>query len=154
MTTEIIIPHVGATGGDVRIVAWLVRVGDFVSTGTPLVTIETDKATEDLEAFSDGYVDAITADVGSDVPVGSVIATLRAKQTQAEPEGKAVKSSAPNANHSDQMKTVAASPIGARDRRFGFAPKPVLASPAARRLAREKNIDLASLSVEREGRAI
>src|ERR1700704_3086916 len=90
MTTDIIIPDVGATGGDVRILAWLVQVGDFVSAGTPLVTIETDKATEDIEAFSDGYVEAITADAGSEVPVGCVIATLRAKQRQVEPKAGAL----------------------------------------------------------------
>src|SRR4051812_6841028 len=139
MTTDIVIPHVGATGGDVRIVAWLVRVGDFVSTGTPLVTIETDKATEDLEAFSEGYVEAITADAGSDVPVGSVIATLRAKEEHAEPKADADGLTASNTKHTDRMQTVAPYVASARDRRFGFAPKPVLASPAARRLAREKN---------------
>src|SRR5262249_38465188 len=90
MKTEIIIPDVGATGGDVRILAWLVKVGDFVSAGTPLVTIETDKATEDIEAFSDGYVEAIVADAGSEVPVGSVIATLRAKQKQSQAEASLV----------------------------------------------------------------
>ena len=153
MMTEIIIPDVGATGGDVRILAWLVRVGDFVSAGMPLVTIETDKATEDIEAFSDGYVEAIIADAGSEVPVGSVIATLRAKQKQLEPKadptGRDTAVSSPA-----RRRTSAAPAAGMRERTAPIAAKQVLASPAARRLAREHNIDLSSLSVGREWQTI
>jgi pyruvate dehydrogenase E2 component (dihydrolipoamide acetyltransferase) len=153
MAIEIIIPDVGATGGDVRILAWLVRVGDFVSAGTPLVTIETDKATEDIEAFSDGYIEAIIADAGSEVPVGSVIAKLRTQQKKLEHEaaspGRAAEVCSPACRQSTVPCTADLHKQTAR-----IAAKPILASPAARRLAREKNIDLSSLSVGREGRTI
>jgi pyruvate dehydrogenase E2 component (dihydrolipoamide acetyltransferase) len=153
MKTEIIIPDVGATGGDVRILAWLVRVGDFVSVGTPLVTIETDKATEDIEAFSDGYVEAIVADVGTEVPVGSVIATLRADQKQLQPEADLARRAAAT-SFPARLQTPAPVAANPRERATPVAAGPILASPAARRLAREKNIDLSSLSDGREGRTI
>ena len=111
--------------------------------GTPLVTIETDKATEDIEAFSDGYVDEILAEAGSDVPVGSVIATLRESHKELDSMSKqrqfaCRKRVIPIESRSwmpEQVKSMAA-----------VETKRVFASPAARRLAREKNIDLSSLS--------
>jgi pyruvate dehydrogenase E2 component (dihydrolipoamide acetyltransferase) len=154
MTTDIIIPDVGATGGDVRILAWLVRIGDFVSAGTPIVTIETDKATEDIEAFSDGYVETIAAAAGSDVPVGSVIATLRTKQGNVEPKADGHNGAGAHAGFTTCEQVAPPSTVGLRNRSVRLAPGLVLASPAARRLAREKNIDLASLSIGRDGRPI
>src|ERR1700704_3309682 len=131
MTTDIIIPDVGATGGDVRILAWLVQVGDFVSAGTPLVTIETDKATENIEAFSDGYVEAIVADAGSEVPVGSVVATLRDPRKESNSDVESLRrGGATSAPARRQIPATVATGFHGQIARG--AARRVLASPAAR----------------------
>lgn len=76
MTYDLIIPDLGATGSDILIAQWLVNEGDFVRSGTPLLVVETDKATEDIPAFRDGYVRQILAPAGSELEPGTVIALL------------------------------------------------------------------------------
>lgn len=85
------------------ILRWLKRTGDEVRRGEPLVEIETDKATELVEAHADGVVEVL-AGAGTVAPVGAALARI----------------------------------IGVADER-------VLASPMARRLAREEGIDLSSV---------
>ena len=76
MKTPVIVPDVGATEGDMRVVAWHVRVGNFVKAGQPLLALETDKAIQDIEAFADGYLWRILAPADSVVSQGAVIAYL------------------------------------------------------------------------------
>ena len=83
--------------------------------GEPLIEVETDKVTIELEAPADGTLAAVTAKAGEDVPVGSVIACILASgETAVQP--------------------------AARSR-----PATAAASPVARRMAREAAIDLAAL---------
>ena len=76
MISEIVLPELGATGGDIRVVEWLVRVGDTVETGQPIFSVETDKALVEVEAFRSGFLRQIL--VGSDTQVapGTPVALL------------------------------------------------------------------------------
>jgi TPP-dependent pyruvate/acetoin dehydrogenase alpha subunit len=74
--TRIIVPDVGATGGEVSVVAWLAKEGDFVAAGTPLFVLETDKATQEIEAFRDGFLRRILARLDTQVEFGQVVALL------------------------------------------------------------------------------
>lgn len=76
MISEIIIPKLGATGGDVTLDEWLVPIGAFVNAGAPIATLTTDKATVELEAFRGGYLRAILARPGDTVPIATPIALL------------------------------------------------------------------------------
>ena len=76
MISEIIIPDLGATGGDVVFDEWLVQPGDRVTAGQPLFIIVTDKATVEVEAFMDGVLREIQADPGTSMPPGTVVALL------------------------------------------------------------------------------
>lgn len=61
-----------------RIGSWLKQAGDRIERGEPIVEVETDKATIDMEASQSGTLAEIVAESGQEVPVGEVIAYLEA----------------------------------------------------------------------------
>ncbi len=78
MGTDVILPALGMAQDTGKIVQWLKNEGEQVAKGEPLVEIETDKATVEVEAPAAGVLAHITAAVGNDIPVGQVIATILA----------------------------------------------------------------------------
>src|SRR4051812_35231066 len=72
MVIKVIVPDLGATGGDVLLTQWLVAEGDFVESGTPLFVVETDKATDEVQAFRSGYLRRILSLDGAEFELGSV----------------------------------------------------------------------------------
>jgi pyruvate dehydrogenase E1 component alpha subunit len=56
MEKVIILPDLGQTTNEARIVSWLKQPGEYVRKGEPLVTVETDKVNMDIEAFDSGYL--------------------------------------------------------------------------------------------------
>jgi TPP-dependent pyruvate/acetoin dehydrogenase alpha subunit len=76
MRHPIVIPHLGATGGDVRMVSWEAEENQKVRAGEVLFTVETDKAVTEVPAFRDGILVAISAAAGHDYPPGTVVAHL------------------------------------------------------------------------------
>lgn len=67
-------PSLGQPSDEANIEAWLVAEGDRVEMGDPLLTVETDKATIDVEPVADGTVLQIVAKQGDTVDAGTVIA--------------------------------------------------------------------------------
>ena len=150
MIFEIIIPHLGATGGDVQIVEWLAREGEFVRAGSPLFVVETDKATEDVQAFRDGYLRQILAPAGSEREPGAIVALLTDTADESidgsspapEPPN-AAPASSPTPSSPPRIKpTPSALDNGGPSAR----PDVIPASPRARRLAKEHGIDLATVT--------
>ncbi|SPJ22698.1 biotin/lipoyl-containing protein [Palleronia abyssalis] len=154
---KVIMPALGMAQDTGRIVAWLVEPGAAVKEGDALFEVETDKATMEVPAEGDGFVAAIYAEAGDDVPVGDVIAILSTEKPDAPtrssaPKGHAAGSDAkPDATPDDQEDR--ASPAGSPDKapeQKPASPAPtggrILASPKARRLAKERGIDLARLA--------
>ena len=78
MAVEILMPHLSDAMEEGTVVQWLVAEGDRVVEGTPLVEVETDKATVVYEAEQDGTVLSLTVQPGQDVAVGAVIALIGA----------------------------------------------------------------------------
>ena len=76
MRHPIVVPHLGATGGLVRIVEWRAAVGQWVKAGEVLFLVETDKSTSEVEAFRDGILHEILHAVGSECAPGDVVAFL------------------------------------------------------------------------------
>jgi pyruvate dehydrogenase E2 component (dihydrolipoamide acetyltransferase) len=107
-------PALGQTSDELRIVAWLKAVGDEVAEGEPLLEVETDKATLEVEASSPGVVLAIVHEAGTVVTAGDVIGWI----------------GTPGEDVPSEPGAVAA--VTSR----------VLASPATRALAREHKLDL------------
>lgn len=129
-------PALGATGGDVVMDEWHVKVGDYVKAGAPLCTVTTDKASVEVEAFRDGYVRELRAEPGASVAIGAVVAVLA--DSMNEPlEAVPVVKQAPEAVPGPVRERAAPAPAKTTGR--------TLASPLARRMAKEEGIDLAGL---------
>ncbi|KUF10411.1 biotin/lipoyl-containing protein [Pseudoponticoccus marisrubri] len=76
MPHEVIMPALGMAQETGLIVAWHKQAGEAVSTGEVLFEVETDKATMEVEAQADGYLNDVRAGAGDEVPVGGVIALI------------------------------------------------------------------------------
>jgi pyruvate dehydrogenase E2 component (dihydrolipoamide acetyltransferase) len=126
-------PQLGLTMEEGTIVAWLVDAGDPVRRGAPIVEITTDKASTEVESPCDGVVERLLAAPGDTLPVGSPLAQLRPTELDAP----AQLSAAP-ADRLPQDDDTIVEP-------------PVRASPAARRLARERGLDVLSLAGQGSG---
>ena len=75
--TQILVPDIGDFH-DVEVIDVLVKVGDTVAVDTPLVTLETDKATMDVPSSAAGVVQGLAVKKGDRVSKGSVVLTLAA----------------------------------------------------------------------------
>ena len=118
---------------------WLKSEGEQVQRGEPLMEIETDKVTLEIEAGGSGVLTQVSAGPGDEVPVGQVIALLLA-------EGEAAAApAAVSASPARPARALPASPVAAKPAAASRAPAAVAASPLARRLAAEHGVDLSEL---------
>lgn len=76
MDIEIRMPDLATTDSEVTLLRWWVEVGQTVELGQPLLEIETDKATMDVEAVAAGTLKAVHTQPGERVAVGQVIAVI------------------------------------------------------------------------------
>src|SRR5437660_8205013 len=87
MATDVILPALGMSQETGKILQWLKAEGEQVTKGEPLVEIETDKATVEVEAPADGMLAHVAFTTGDDVPVGQVIAAILAAEEGPQSEG-------------------------------------------------------------------
>jgi pyruvate dehydrogenase E2 component (dihydrolipoamide acetyltransferase) len=155
MPTNVIMPALELAQETGKVVHWLKSPGDTVSKGEPIVEIETDKVTVEIEAPASGVLRDVTARAGDVVPVGQTIALIfapgEAGAAGATPpaapavSASAVASSPAAVNAS--AGTVKASPLARKVAEQGAAleaaaAKLTAASPKARRLAAERGVDV------------
>ncbi|MGD0896742.1 MAG: 2-oxo acid dehydrogenase subunit E2 [Thermoguttaceae bacterium] len=76
MRFEMKMPDLATTESEIRIVRWLVQPGQKVDRGRPLVEVETDKATMEVESVASGVLTEVRAQVDDEVLVGQVIGVL------------------------------------------------------------------------------
>jgi pyruvate dehydrogenase E1 component alpha subunit len=76
MKHPVVVPHLGATGGLVKIVEWRVAESGRVRAGDVLFVVETDKSTSEVEAFRDGVLIDVRHAAGAECAPGDVIALL------------------------------------------------------------------------------
>jgi pyruvate dehydrogenase E2 component (dihydrolipoamide acetyltransferase) len=146
MPITVLMPALSPTMEKGKLAKWLKQEGDAVKSGDVLAEIETDKATMEVEAVDEGVIGKLLVAAGSeDVAVNTPIAVILA-----EGETMAAASSPPPAapKPAPQPAGVApaaapASPAATPAAAHGSR---VLASPLARRLARERGINLAALA--------
>ena len=79
MPTEVLVPPLGQTVDALTLVSWYKSEGDAVQRGEPLYSVETDKATLDVEAPATGVLRRVTANPGDVVKVLSAIAVIEDK---------------------------------------------------------------------------
>jgi len=65
MQHNIILPDLGQTTSEAKVVQWLKKPGDRVSRGEPILAVETDKVDMEVEAFESGYLREVLAEEGS-----------------------------------------------------------------------------------------
>ncbi|MCX7631614.1 MAG: dihydrolipoamide succinyltransferase, partial [Geminicoccaceae bacterium] len=73
MSVEIRVPTLGESVTEATIARWLKKPGDVVAVDEPLVELETDKVNLEVPAPAAGVLEAIFAEAGADVAVGTVI---------------------------------------------------------------------------------
>lgn len=83
MTKKVIMPLLGETMEQGKIVAWNKKVGDHVQKGEILLEVESDKATLEVESFFSGYVRKIIHGEEAEVKVGETIALMTATPDEA-----------------------------------------------------------------------
>ena len=141
MATEIKLPRLGQGMESGTIVKWLKAEGEPVTKGEPLYELDTDKVTQEVEAEADGVLLAISVREG-EVLVGRTIGVIgkpgESFEVAAEPAPAAPVTAAPA-----PVVELAAEPAPAPATDNGGRLK---ASPLARRIARERGIDLHALS--------
>ncbi len=150
MPTIVTMPKWGLTMTSGTITGWSREEGDPVTEGVPLLTVETEKAVDDVESPASGVLRKIVADVGSEVPVMGAVAII----------------TAPGEDLSDDdVQALVATSSGATATAGGAAPRVaregrqaardasgrVNASPAARKRAGELGVDLATVEATGSG---
>ncbi|MCX7288001.1 MAG: E3 binding domain-containing protein, partial [Rhodobacterales bacterium] len=147
MAVQILMPALSPTMEEGTLAKWLVKEGDAVKSGQILAEIETDKATMEFEAVDEGIVGKLLVAEGTaGVKVNTPIAMLLEDGEDASAAAAAPKAEAPKA-----AAAVAAAPVVTESRaetRPAVAASGgarVFASPLARRIAREKGVDLGSV---------
>ena len=134
---DIVVPQLGESVSEATVAKWYKKVGDVVKADEPIVELETDKVTLEINSPGNGKLYGIAYDVGDEVGVGTVLGAIEeAEATQ----------SVINAEVSDEG-VVSAAPAASADRDL---PQNHL-SPAVRKLIADHNLDLGS--IEGTGRA-
>jgi len=153
---EIFMPALSSTMTEGKIVSWEKSPGEKVEKGETVVVVESDKADMDVESFYEGYMAHILVEAGSSAPVGSAIAFLaeteaeieaavaQAKSTSAAPAAEVAAATAPGQTASSQPATVGAA-NGTAQNGNGRSGR-TIASPRARKLAKEFKVDLSGIT--------
>ena len=162
MSTEVKLPRLGQGMESGVVVRWLKKEGDHVSKGDPLYELDTEKVTQEIEADADGVLAKIVVPEG-EVEVGATLAVIEtdgagdgaAPASGAPAESRAVEPEpAPEPAADAQAEAPAAAeptrpspgePAPSAEPRGDSRATPLKASPLARRIARERGVDLGTV---------
>jgi pyruvate dehydrogenase E2 component (dihydrolipoamide acetyltransferase) len=140
MPTVVRMPEVLANAGEAVIRDWLVSVGQEISAGDPLAEIETDKAVVEYAAEVGGTLGRLIAEPGSKLAVGEPIAVVLAPgETDADIDPALLAGAAAPA-------TPAPEPVADDELATGTNGRRLFATPLVRKLARERGIELESVT--------
>lgn len=131
-------PSLGADMEAGTLVEWLVRPGDAVRRGEVVAVVETQKGAIEIEIFNAGVVAELVVPVGERVPVGTLLARIYGIASAVAPSSHAPAAPAPA--------VVVAQPVPAALQPAAIAPGRQAVSPAARRFAAERGVDLQQLN--------
>lgn len=128
-----------------KIVSWIKSEGDVLKKGESVVVVESDKADMDVETFYDGILAAIVVAEGETAPVGASIGLLAETQDEIqEAKAKASKSGAGPPPPAPVAVALASPPPPTSPPAGG--PKKIVATPFAKKLAKQHKIDIATIS--------
>jgi pyruvate dehydrogenase E2 component (dihydrolipoamide acetyltransferase) len=145
--SEVVMPRLSDSMEEGTILTWLKQVGDEIAVGDELVEIETDKANMAYEADEAGTLTEILAQEGETLPIGSPIARI-GEGSNGQPadsdEGQDARPADPGEAEEKDSEVPAAEEGPDRGGEASDGER-VKASPLARRLARDKGLDLHDL---------
>ncbi len=162
MAKDVVMPALGMAQETGTLLQWLKAPGATVVKGEPLMEVETDKATVEVEAPASGVLANVTAQPGDVIPVGQVIAAILSpvEAASAIPQARSAAGAAASplaariaSEHNVDLSQIkprgdriqkedVLAYVEAKTKRDGRT----LASPKARRLAKERGLDLTSLA--------
>ena len=133
MVTQVVMPRLSLTMKTGTVVQWFKKEGETVQKGEPLVEVLSEKVTYDVEAPESGVLRKILAFEGTDVPVAESIGLIAAPDEQIQETQVTVATT---------EKTITPT---VPEKELTEIEERVVASPAAKRLAREHEVDLAKV---------
>src|SRR6266498_40615 len=133
MPVEVLMPMLGMAQETGKLVRWLKAEGDSVAKAEPLMEVETDKVTVEIEAPAGGTLAGVTAAEGDEVAVGTVIAYVLAAGEEVPAPVPREAAEAGGAESNGDRAEEAASPRA-------------LASPKARRLAAKRGVPIEEIA--------
>ncbi len=153
MATEVVVPQLGESIVEATVGVWMKQEGDEVNVGDVLVSLETDKVDVDVGAETAGVLTSIERQEGEDVEIGDVLAVIEekevAEEAEAPPEGEeGAEAEAPAEQEAEQK----AEQEAEREREPAEAAPPSTArsdgraTPVARRMAEEEEVDVAQVA--------
>lgn len=144
MATKIIMPKLGMEMTNGTVVSWFLKEGDQVNKGQVILQIETDKITYDVEASTSGLLRRILVREGQMVPVGGVVGVIGSEDELLDERTFVQDESLLSLG---KPEVVARTPQGTRVDESDSQQVPrIVATPAARKLAREKGVDLSAVT--------
>jgi pyruvate dehydrogenase E2 component (dihydrolipoamide acetyltransferase) len=156
MATDVTLPRLGQGMESGVIVRWLKQEGDTVAKGEPLYELDTDKVTQEVEAEVDGVLQKIVVAEG-EVEVGATIAVIETNGAGGAPTAEEAPAKEEEQGDEPAPEAAPATEAAASEPEAGpenDAPTAAAAqgdgrlkaSPLARRIARERGVDLATLT--------
>ncbi|MEH2380582.1 MAG: dihydrolipoamide acetyltransferase family protein [Nostoc sp.] len=148
---EVFMPALSSTMTEGKIVSWVKSPGDKVEKGETVVVVESDKADMDVETFYEGFLAHIIVEAGETAPVGSAIAFIAETEAEIEQAKSLANSGGGAASAISSPEPIAAStasaatPALASQNGSNHKEGRLVASPRARKLAKELKVDLTTL---------
>jgi pyruvate dehydrogenase E2 component (dihydrolipoamide acetyltransferase) len=144
MAVSVVMPALELAQETGKVLVWIKKEGDNVVKGEPLLEIETDKVSFELEAQADGILAGVRSREGDVVPVGQIIAWLVAPGEQPPVESdSAARGMAEQARPMTATGSAAPAPAPAPAPRSASGGPRI--SPKARRIAEEKGVDITKI---------
>lgn len=147
---EVFMPALSSTMTEGKIVSWVKSPGDKVEKGETVVVVESDKADMDVETFYEGYLAHIIVQAGETASVGAAIAYIAETEAEIETAKSSGNASGAAATPASAPTPIAATasvgePALASQNGSNHREGRLVASPRARKLAKELKVDLTTL---------
>lgn len=162
MASTIIMPQLGETVAEGKILTWFKAIGDDIKIGDKLFEVETDKVTVEVEAIASGKLTAINTGNGETAKIGTTVAVLDGEAStpkqaplapappMAKPQVKQVATPPTSAGQTPSRNFAAFDEVHTPSGQYGKAKGPdgLRISPLARRLIAQRGVDVNSLARE------
>jgi 2-oxoglutarate dehydrogenase E2 component (dihydrolipoamide succinyltransferase) len=142
MSVEIKVPALGESVSEATVARWLKKPGDAVAMDEPLVELETDKVTLEVNATAAGVLESVAAEEGSNVEVGALLGSIG--------EGSGAPAAKPAAK-AEAAKPAAAAPAAAPAPAKANGGEAPIAMPSAAKIIAENSLDSGAIAGSGKG---